>query len=505
MLSDASVSDQKLKSDSAPEAGSSALVASSSRLKLYWRACYVKHFFHVLPGETLLEFGAGDGTWTKELDRVFRGENPITAAVSDLPFETLPIKGLRVINIADLSQHARNGSFDYIVGSLMESETPVELMTLLYDLLKPGGRMLFFQPNASHPLRRLSRSRGQNGHGQPLHAATLRASAAAAGFTNIAVTPYDLNPSSLSRTSVARLDPITAVLEHAPACRSFASTLICSATKPGSRIRAANLAEHLPLYGTVSVVIPCHNEEANIQQLIDELLKLYGLYIREIIVVNDNSTDGTAHILSRIANSERRVKVITRGKPNGVGLALSDGYRAASGRYILSMDSDFVDILPEFRDLFDAIVNGADGAIGSRFSHESVVAGYPSSKMLCNRVFHLIIKLMLVRRVRDISNNLKLYKSEILKKLEIESPHFSANLETGLKPILAGYDIREVPISWINRTPEMGSSSFELSRVGGDYLRTLLRIMRAEWFQGRSLARKRAPSSDPRARAASQR
>ena len=57
--------------------------------------------------------------------------------------------------------------------------------------------------------------------------------------------------------------------------------------------------------------------------------------------------------------------------------------------------------------------------------------------------------------------------------MQINSPHFSANLETGLKPLLAGYDIVEVPISWINRSSETGSSSFYLHRVGLAYARTL--------------------------------
>jgi len=73
------------------------------------------------------------------------------------------------------------------------------------------------------------------------------------------------------------------------------------------------------------------------------------------------------------------------------------------------------------------------------------------------------------------------------------------NLETGLKPILAGYDIRKVPISWLGRASEMGTFSFELSRVGGDSVRALLRIMRAEWFRGGKLARKRAQASATRA------
>ena len=55
---------------------------------------------------------------------------------------------------------------------------------------------------------------------------------------------------------------------------------------------------------------------------------------------------------------------------------------------------------------------------------------------------------------------LRFWNTDILKNLEIEEPHFAANMETGLKPLLAGYDVDEVPVSWINRTVGMGASSF---------------------------------------------
>ncbi len=78
------------------------------------------------------------------------------------------------------------------------------------------------------------------------------------------------------------------------------------------------------------------------------------------------------------------------------------------------------------------------------------------------------MNLFLPCHVRDISNNLKLYQAEILKDLKIEQHHFAANVETGLKPILAGYDVKEVPISWINRSSDMGTSSFQLLRLAPD-------------------------------------
>jgi dolichol-phosphate mannosyltransferase len=141
------------------------------------------------------------------------------------------------------------------------------------------------------------------------------------------------------------------------------------------------------------------------------------------------------------------------------------------------MDCDFVEILPEFRDLFDVVAAGHDGAIGSRFSHDSLIMNYPFIKILCNRGFHLLANIVLPLRVRDTSNNLKLYRTEILQSLEVEEDHFAANVETGLKPLLAGYDIKEVPISWINRNVDMGNSSFNIVKVAPNYFRALVKLL----------------------------
>ena len=179
------------------------------------------------------------------------------------------------------------------------------------------------------------------------------------------------------------------------------------------------------------------------------------------------------------------VRLVNRSKPKGVRRALKDACRAATDRYILSMDCDFVEILPLLRLLFRAVAIGRDGAIGSRFSRESILINYPFLNLLCNRLCHVLIKLFLVSTVGGITTSLKLYRSEVLKGLEINSPHFSSNLETGLKPLLAGCDIVEVPTSWINRTAVMGSSSFVLRKVGLAYARTLVHC----WIQGHKQAR----------------
>jgi glycosyltransferase involved in cell wall biosynthesis len=258
-----------------------------------------------------------------------------------------------------------------------------------------------------------------------------------------------------------------------------------------------DLTEHAELFGSTSVVIPCHNEEMNIPALVRQLIETYGRYIHEIIIVNDNSKDRTAAVTRDIAIREPRVKLLDRQPPNGVGRALRDGYRVASGRYILTMDSDFAHIIPEFRDLFDAVARGKDGAIGSRFSYDSLLVNYPFMKILANRAFHALANLLLPIRVRDLSNNLKLFRAEILKNIEIKQPHFAANAETGLKPLLAGYDIEEVPISWINRDIDMGQSTFKVARVAPAYFFALLTVILQSWRAPKTAPAPRMPASSP--------
>src|SRR4029453_2585655 len=128
--------------------------------------------------------------------------------------------------------------------------------------------------------------------------------------------------------------------------------------------------------------------------------------------------------------------------------------------------------------LFGTIAEGRDGVIGSRFSYESILVNYPFMKIVGNRGFHFLARMMLHLRMRDVSNNLKLSGAPILRTLELGDPGFAANVETGLKPLLQGCDIVEVPVSWVNRTPTMGTSSFKLLRGAPGYARGLWGLVR---------------------------
>lgn len=461
--------------------------------RLRRRAFLAAKTLPVIPGRRVLEFGAGSGRWTEYLTLAFGGQNPVTAVIFNKELEyktrlkTLP--NTSFVYVEDVGSAFPPESFDYIVGTdMLTDELCSATLEVVYAWLKPGGKLLFFVPNSSNPLSWFRKVLNPSGRANPTAGLQKHADlklwadeARSMGFSNIEVTPCEVIPPLRSSAGQA----MTLILERAPIVRRFSSVVSLHGAKPGDSTSDGtpqlSLATHQQLFGVVSVVVPCHNEEANIDRLVKTLLALYGDYIHEIVIVDDNSADRTAEVAAALAGTEPRVKLVTRKPPAGVGRALRDGYAAAIGKYILTIDCDFVNIAPEFKGLFDAVAGGCDGAMGSRFSAESALVRYPFFKIICNRGYHLLLNLLLRKRVRDVSNNLKLYRAEILKDLDIEENHFAANVETGLKPLLMGYHIQEVPISWINRTADMGRSSFSLLKVSPDYVRVLLRTTWRSW------------------------
>ena len=234
----------------------------------------------------------------------------------------------------------------------------------------------------------------------------------------------------------------------------------------------------------VSVVLIAHNEEQVIGDMIAGLLKNYEPEMLELIVVDDCSTDGTAAIVESWAKRNAKVNLIRRTPPPGVGFALRTGFEKADPRaeYILSMDSDFIESILEVRALLEAVAKGdCDGAIGSRFIKGSRLSSYPVGKKIMNRLFHWIVKCLLGIKQNDLTNNFKLYRTCIFKDLPWHSDGYSMNAETGILPILAGYRIREVPVSWVGRNPQMGQSKFRLFRSGWHYVAVIAYALRFKW------------------------
>ena len=453
--------------------------------RLLWRAQTFRHMVHLLPNQTILELGCGQGLFTRQLLHVSRGENPITSVTfssDNLRPEGLP-SSVEFLNASSFPEALAGRRFDFVVAmELLDKRNCAWVLQNVYELLKPGGQVIFYESNPWNLVYRLRRSISQyfrqKDPRQLLSRPELYELISEVGFIRVFAVYNDFVYAPLTRSLVWFLRNLSILLENAPGIQTLAGAILIHAQKPPRVVERPqmSLCEHEQLGGAVSVVIPCHNEEMNIEPLITRLKGFFGEYIHEIIPVDDNSRDSTREVIQRLADEDPIIKPVFRSPPNGVGRAISDGYRVATGRYVLSMDCDFQHLLPEIRDLFDAAAEGYDVAVGSRFSRHSVLLNYPFQKIFVNRGFHLLAQIMFLRHFRDLTNNLKLMRRDVVEKLQLTQPGFAVNAETGLQPLLMGYSLKEVPISWINRTPDMGVSSFRLVRVGGGYGQVLLRL-----------------------------
>ena len=453
--------------------------------RLMWRAHAFRHTVHLLPGQTILELGCGEGLFTHALLRVSRGENPITAVTFQKGAQVSSDVGgeVELLPTSDLPSSLAGRQFDYVVAmDLLDRRCASQLLAIVHALLAPGGEMVFYESNPWNPVHKLrqvfSRAIGKRDPRHLLSRRHLYKLLSEADFTGINAVYNDFVFAPLTRRLIWLLRNLSILLENAPGFRAMAGSILLHAQKPPPRKDAPKQAlfTHESLRGAVSFVIPCHNEEMNIRPLVDGILDLYEDCVHEIILVNDGSSDGTAKVIEELSKQDVRVKPLHRNPPNGVGHAIAEGLSQASGRYVLTMDCDFEHLLPEFRDLFDGAVEGYDVVVGSRFSRHSVLLNYPFLKIVANRGFHLLARLLLLRNFRDLTNNLKLMRRQVVADLRLRQPGFAVNAETGFQPLILGYRLKEVPISWINRVPGMGTSSFRLIQAGGGYWRVLLDI-----------------------------
>jgi len=232
----------------------------------------------------------------------------------------------------------------------------------------------------------------------------------------------------------------------------------------------------------LSIVIPVYNEEKNVADTVAGLQKaLIGAAIPyELILANDNSTDGTAGILAGLAADDPCIRVVTRQPPRGFGRAVRSGLAAVRGDVVILCMADQSDSPDDVVAYYRKIQEGYDCVFGSRFMRGSKCSNYPRLKLVINRIVNKMLQVLFWTDCNDLTNSFKAYRTSVIRGLgPLVACHFNITIELSLSTLIRGHCIARMPISWQGRT--WGSSNLHLSEMGRRYLSTLLKV----WFEKR--------------------
>ena len=204
----------------------------------------------------------------------------------------------------------------------------------------------------------------------------------------------------------------------------------------------------------IVVVIPTYNEREGIESLIREVLSL-SLELN-ILVVDDNSPDGTGAIVSKLAEESPKVRLLTRKKRKGRGSAGVDGFKTAlemGADLIIEMDADFSHHPRHIPD-FLANANDYHVVLGSRFVPGGADRDRGMLRKMVTRLAGLYVRASLGIRIRDVSSGYRCFRREVFEKVDLEdmiSAGPSIVLELLYKVCLNGFRVKEVPIVFKDR------------------------------------------------------
>jgi dolichol-phosphate mannosyltransferase len=234
----------------------------------------------------------------------------------------------------------------------------------------------------------------------------------------------------------------------------------------------------------LSVVIPAHNEveciEGTVVRLIEEL-DAHDIE-HEIVVVNDNSADGTEELLIELEERYGSLRHVNNAPPHGFGFAVLRGLEAFEGDAVAVYMADASDRPEDLVAFWQAMEEtGVDCVFGSRFLPGATVYDYPKIKLAVNRCANLFIQLLFGLRYNDVTNAFKLYRRHVIDGIQpILSHHFNLTVELPLKSIVRGYSYMVLPNDWINRTT--GISKLKIKEMGSRYLFIVLYCFIERWL-----------------------
>lgn len=231
------------------------------------------------------------------------------------------------------------------------------------------------------------------------------------------------------------------------------------------------------------VIIPMYNERENAAAIIDAVLALDPEHAFDILVIDDNSPDGTAVIVhEKMAQYPNRINIIGRKGKLGLGTAYITGFKWALEHgydYIFEMDADFSHNPKDLLNLYTAASrDGADVAIGSRYVSGVNVVNWPMGRVLMSYYASKYVRIVTGMPIHDTTAGFVCYRRRVLQAIELDKIKFKGyafQIEMKFTAYKMGFKVTEVPIIFINRV--LGTSKMS----SGIFSEAVFGVIRLKW------------------------
>ena len=210
----------------------------------------------------------------------------------------------------------------------------------------------------------------------------------------------------------------------------------------------------------LSIVIPCYNEKDTILELARKVLAVEIPADKELIIVDDCSTDGSSELIRN--ELQGKAKVVRHERNRGKGAAIRTGLARSTGDYVIIQDAD-LELDPEdYRLLLKPVQDGvADVIFGTRminYDYHHAVQGSSADRgiFFASLVLNLMVNLLFTATVTDVMIGYKLIRTDIFRSLDIRSNGFDIEVEIAAKLLKRGHRIHEVPVRYYPRRFDEG-------------------------------------------------
>ncbi len=227
----------------------------------------------------------------------------------------------------------------------------------------------------------------------------------------------------------------------------------------------------------ITIIVPVYNEEEVLPDFLEELTK--GITKeKEIVIVNDGSTDATQKILED-AQKKYSLRIITHETNKGLGAALATGFKNAKGEILVTLDADLTHPPAYIEELIQA--KGAyDCCIASRYVKGGGMKNVPFYRVWLSVFANKVFSLLYAIPVKDITSGFKVYNAEKLRDIEIKSKGFSVQVEIMVHLAKKGASFKEVPFVLVNRAKGTSKFSFQ---VIPEYFFAGMNLVAGRWLK----------------------